>query len=67
MNMQYNLTKLQAFNAMRKFLEMYYERTGSDDVGSLLGDLQLVGKEETADPAVWYDWSKALESVLNKK
>jgi len=67
MSMQDNLTKLQAFNAMRKFLEMYYERTQSDDVGSLLGDLQLVAKNETADPAAWYDWNLALEGVLSDR
>jgi len=46
---------------------MYYERTQSDDVGSLLGDLQIVAKGETVDPAAWYDWHKALEIVLSKK
>jgi len=46
---------------------MYYERTQSDGVGSLLGDLQMVAKGETAGPAAWYDWHKALEVVLSKK
>ena len=49
--MNENVTKIQAFNAMRKFLEMYYTRTLSDDVGSLLGDLQMTAEGETADPA----------------
>jgi len=40
---------------------MYYERTLSDDVGSLMGDLQLVGTDTTADPAAWQDWERALE------
>lgn len=63
--MQDNITRLQAFNAMRTFLEMYYERTQSDDVASLLGDLQLVAKNATADPAAWHDWIIALERVLS--
>ena len=29
----------QAFRAMVLFLERYFERTQSDDVGALLGDL----------------------------
>jgi hypothetical protein len=45
------VTELQAFNAMRKFLEMYYQRTASDDIGSLLGDLQILRDGSTADPA----------------
>ena len=39
------LTDLQAFYAMRLFLEKYYEETSSDDVGSLLDDLQFFDKE----------------------
>jgi hypothetical protein len=62
-----NLTKIQAFNTMRKFLEMYYKRTLSDDVGSLLGDLQMIAEDETADPAAWHDWNQALSDVLNEK
>jgi hypothetical protein len=61
------LTKIQAFNAMRKFLEMYYERTSSDDVGSLLGDLQMLRDGHTADPAAWHDWMKAIDNATQKK
>ena len=57
------LTELQAFNVMRKFLEMYYERTLSDDVGSLLGDLQIGEDGETTDPAAWHDWMDALHKA----
>jgi hypothetical protein len=60
------ITKIQAFNAMRKFLEMYYKRTLSDDVGSLLGDLNMITQGETADPAAWDDWNQALENVLKE-
>jgi len=59
-----NLTSIQAFTAMRRFLEMYYSRTLSDDVGSLLGDLQMTGDGETSDPAAWHDWNQALVDVL---
>jgi len=65
--MNENLTKIQAFNAMCKFLEMYYSRTLSDDVGSLLGDLQMITDGETANPAAWHDWNQAVVEVLNDR
>lgn len=62
------LTDLQAFYAMRLFLEKYYKETGSDDVGSLLGDLQFFEKEkETADPAAWSDWMDCINKVISEK
>src|SRR5688572_8288069 len=36
------LTIQQAFEAMQLFLVSYYERTQSEDVGALLGDLQCM-------------------------
>lgn len=62
-----NLTTLQAFNAMRKFLEDYYARTASDEVGALLGDLQLFPEGGTFDPAAWDDWMKSVAAVLKDK
>lgn len=46
-----NLNIEEAYLAMVKFLEKYYERTSSDDIGSLLSDMILIKKETTADPA----------------
>lgn len=62
--MDKKLTELQAFNAMSKFLEGYYERTSSDDVGSLLSDMQILGDGDTADPAAWEDWIESVNDVL---
>ena len=59
-----NLTILEAFEAMKCFLDTHYERTHSDDVGSLLGDLQFLEDSGTADPAAWEDWEKSVEKVL---
>lgn len=62
--MSKKLTELQAYNAMFHFLKAYYERTNSDDVGSLLGDLQMMSDNRTADPAAWSDWIKSVEATL---
>jgi hypothetical protein len=57
------LTIQQAFEAMQLFLEDYYERTQSDDVGALLGDLQFMEDGVTADPATWQDWMDCVKKV----
>ena len=51
----------EAFLAMFAFLDDYYQRTGSDDVGGLLGSLSLLPDGGTADPATWQDWLKAVQ------
>ena len=61
-NFMYNaLTALQAYSAMLCFLDNYYDKTLSDDLGSFLGDLQLLHDGSGSwDPAAWHDWMKAL-------
>lgn len=55
--MDNRLTALQAFKAMVSFLDYHYHKTLSDDLGSLLGDLQLFEDGSgTGDPAAWHDW-----------
>lgn len=54
------LTTLQAFNAMTKFLDDFYDKTASADVGSLLGDMSFLQDGSTADKATWHDWIDAL-------
>jgi len=63
--MHNKLTDLQAFYAMRLFLEKYYKATGSDDVGSLLGDL-LFFEKETADPVAWEDWLEYVNKAIHQ-
>lgn len=46
------------------FLEKYYEQTKSDDVGSLLGDLQILQDKTTADPAAWHDWMECINKAI---
>lgn len=71
----------QAYKAMFVFVKNYYNRKGQpDELGVLLGDIQLVsyllndpeieGDEislYTADPASWGDWIKAVETVLQEE
>ena len=57
-------TTVEAFKAMILFLETYYEQTRADDIGTLLGSLQLLADGKTADPALWQDWLKSSESVI---
>lgn len=59
------LTIKQAFQVMVSFLENFYERTGADDIGILLGDLQILEDGVTADPAAWEDWLESVDNVLN--
>ena len=61
------MTKQEAYIAMIYFLEQYNERTGSDDVGVLLGDMILIGNEETMDPALWNDWLDAVKKMKLEK
>ncbi|MGE5397585.1 MAG: hypothetical protein ACM3MK_08670 [Chitinophagales bacterium] len=57
------LTLEQAYRAMVVFLEGFYERTGSDDVGGLLGGMIILDDGETADPAAWNDWIDSVSKV----
>jgi hypothetical protein len=62
-----NLTKEQAFKSMVIFLEGFYERTQSDGVGGLLGDMMLRENGTTSDPAVWEDWIKSVQKITAQK
>ncbi|MDR3550961.1 MAG: hypothetical protein P4L31_06115 [Candidatus Babeliales bacterium] len=64
--MKEKLTKLEAFDAMAKFLEGYYERTKSNDFGSLLSDMLYSSEGCTSDPAAWTNWSNSVNTVLNE-
>ena len=64
--MKKNITERQAFEAMKEFLEQYYKRTNSDDVGSLLGDMCFLDDNNTADPAVWKEWLDCIATAKKK-
>ncbi|MGQ0661756.1 hypothetical protein [Sphingosinicella sp.] len=58
-----------AFDAMRLFLEAYWERGGrlSDDLAVLLGGLQRLDSDGMPiDLAMWSDWIAAIERALSR-
>ncbi|MGK7882703.1 MAG: hypothetical protein AB4060_21770 [Crocosphaera sp.] len=57
------LTEKQAYLAMIEFLDDYYQQTQSDEIGELLGSLQLLEDGKPADPAMWEDWLKSIEKI----
>ena len=62
------LTPLRAYKAMLVFMEDYYYRGGkSDDIGLMLGIMQLLEDDKPADPALWDDWMAAIKKVLEIK
>ena len=64
MNVQSDSVSLkEAYLARYEFLVELYERTQSDELGSLLGDLSLLADGTTADPAAWGDWLRCVEKA----
>lgn len=62
-----NLTEKEAYEAMFDFLEQLYNRTQSEAVGGLLGDMSFLSDGSTADPAVWHEWSKCIAKAKSEK
>ncbi len=63
--MKEKLNHEEAYKAMFCFLENYYKQTGSDDVGALLGSMQILEDMSTADPAMWNDWEGCIEKITS--
>jgi hypothetical protein len=49
---------------MFRFLQGYYQRTNSSDVGGLLGSMSLLVDGSTADAAMESDWQAAVAYAL---
>jgi hypothetical protein len=58
-----SLTTRQAYTAMFAFLEAIWQRTQSDELAALLGQMSRLKDGGTADPAVWADWEVAVRKV----
>lgn len=61
-----SLTKKQAYSAMYVYLKAIYDRTGSDDIGALLGGMSLLADGGTVDPAAWADWEHAMRQAVEQ-
>ena len=65
-----DLDELAAFDAMRVFLEAYWERglRSDDGLAMLLGNLNrsVWADHSTGDPAMWQDWRDAV-AIIRKR
>jgi hypothetical protein len=53
------------YQVMFRFLEKYFEVTGADDIGALLGSMntQVFSDGRPADHAMWHEWLEAVREV----
>lgn len=59
---------LEAYRAMFRFLEGYWERTKSDDVAGLLGSMNInLADGAPMDSAMWSDWLDAVREVTSSE
>lgn len=58
--MQKKLTKLQAYNALLIFLNVYYWQIKSDNLSDFITYAFFWFDKKTADPAAWQEWKDAL-------
>lgn len=63
-----SLSEREAFDAMRNYLQSYWERFREARIADVLGDTQpaFLADTVTADPAAWEDWTKAVRKVIAK-
>jgi hypothetical protein len=57
------LTILEAYKSMIEFLDVYYQKTNSDDLGGFLGGIDLTKDNSTMDPAAWCEWLECLHKI----
>jgi hypothetical protein len=60
------MTPEQAYAAMFYFLEDYYGRGQSAEIGGMLGGMSLLSDGSTADPAIKFDWQRALQRAMKE-
>ncbi len=65
--MKQKLTELQAFNAMTKLFQIYYDLDPSGDIGGILGSMAFLQNKKPMDRAMLKDWTECLNDVLKNK
>jgi hypothetical protein len=61
------MTEKQAYRAMFFYLDAYFERSPLAELGSVLGDLQLLKDGKPADPAVTQEWKQAVQKAMGNE
>lgn len=61
-----NFDPVLAYKAMFRFLEKYDALSEQNEIGALLGsmNLELFEGGKPADPALWDDWLEAIREVM---
>ena len=62
--MNKTLTQNEAYLEIFSFLEDYYARTKSDEIGSMLSGMCLMSDGKTMDPAYSEEWKATLQRAL---
>jgi hypothetical protein len=62
------ITVGDAYRAMFKFLDAYWERglRSDDEIANLLSSMEYgdeLGPTQTMDPAQWHDWLDAVKAI----
>lgn len=64
---QKELSILEAFIAMKRYLQGYAERISSKEVKGMLENMQLISENETIDPICWKNWMKYWEIIAKNQ
>jgi len=59
------LTQREAYLAMFSFLEDYYNRTNSDEIGSMLSGMCLMNDGRPMDGAYWDEWEQSVDRAVS--
>ncbi len=65
--MKQKLTELQAFNAVGRLLQMYFDDKPSGDLATILGSMSFLRNKTTVDDAMWEIWHESLDELLKYK
>jgi hypothetical protein len=61
------ITQHQAYQSMVAFLEAYYQRGKTDELAILISAISPDQNGEPGDPAMFQDWSDAVQKTLVNK
>ena len=58
------ITFMQAFQAMKMFLDKYYQATSSMNVKNMLNDISLVIDDKPGKERIWQKWIACVDCAL---